>query len=1016
MLVQASDEKRAIVLTSHLAPFRSMNKTSIVRKLHRRLSRRTVAGVIGVGAAMGASSAAAQVSRPDSIPAPLGTVIRPINPFLEAQERGDLPRVTYFVRDSAIEYVVQMLSALSQVPITYPRGDSALNRRISLSLVNAPIMDALEIALRGTGLRAQIGSVGIGQTQVVAIKPGTILDRLPVEEVASSESDFRAVPVIQRDSIEVPLPSLDRHDAAILVGVVTTATAAQRALEIGSTIVTLDVDSIMKIAPISSITDLLDGRVPGLTVQRASGTPGDPARIRIRGMGSVAQYNDPIIVVDGARMYSRQSDTRNLNAGGFINYLGARTSQYSTPSPLDQIEPGIIEKIEVMKGPSASALYGSDAANGVIVLTTKRGHSGPSSWAFAYEQGFSYIPNSPFDAAHTPFSNGKHNAGALTLAGGNSAIQYAYTGAIRTHVGVLKLPDIEQQRYQQKSGVRPPNWMRQPDHLDALGGNGQVSIQVNKRINIALTNLINSQTQKRSSLSNSLNGVLGQLLRQLNAGTIGDDSAALSSYYEKVSSQQRNFLMSLQIRYQPIQTIPITATFGLGRLMREDKNIMARPTFSTPDSTGFYGGGEGTATERTAAINTIIPVFDIASIGMGMNMQYGTVSDLRGSFRNIPLGVTVPSSGDVIEFLAPENSWRLFGWFVEPKISLRQNLFVTPGVRVDNTALPGDAARYGTFPKLSVSWIVSDEENFPLSDLFSTFRLRSAYGYGGASPTAADYFAQRQGQIVSGGVGSDTLILAYAHIPLERSREFEGGFDAELRGGRLRGDLTYYRKTRENVAVNSSLASSLPQLRNLNRYGETQATGIELGVDALLMQRSDLSWQAGLTVSRNTMQLVKLFDQASIVVGPQLTAKTFPKEVKSPNYQAALNSGVTLLNGKVGIFSSITYVGGIIQRKLDGPLIVESFGQNPLAYGNEEVVNALRWQSLSINYEAPAAFANLVRVGSVGVALQGLNLGLRTNYSGMDPTVNGFVTGNATLDAGQVPQPRTWQLRVTLRR
>src|SRR5690606_26631012 len=106
-------------------------------------------------------------------------------------------------------------------------------------------------------------------------------------------------------------------------------------------------DSIMKVAPVMSVTDILESRVPGMTIQRSSGTPGDPARIRLRGAGSITQNNDPIIVVDGIRMYSEQSDARNLNESG--------SRVYATPSPLDQIDVHTIETIEVLKGPSASA-------------------------------------------------------------------------------------------------------------------------------------------------------------------------------------------------------------------------------------------------------------------------------------------------------------------------------------------------------------------------------------------------------------------------------------------------------------------------------------------------------------------------------------------------------------------------------------------------------------------------------------------------------------------------------------
>ena len=171
--------------------------------------------------------------------------------------------------------------------------------------------------------------------------------------------------------------------ATVLSGVVTTASGLQRKIEVGNDITTLNVDSIRQVAPITSVTDLLETRVPGLTVMHTSGVPGDPSRLRLRGAGSASLNNDPILIVDGIRAYAAQSDGRNDNLAN---------KNFAAPSPLDQIDPSSIETIEVFKGPSASALYGSDAAAGVIVITTKHGRAGPTHWDLILGQGLNYLP------------------------------------------------------------------------------------------------------------------------------------------------------------------------------------------------------------------------------------------------------------------------------------------------------------------------------------------------------------------------------------------------------------------------------------------------------------------------------------------------------------------------------------------------------------------------------------------------------------------------------------------------
>ena len=308
----------------------------------------------------------------------------------------------------------------------------------------------------------------------------------------------------------------------VLSGVVTTATGLQRKVEVGNDITSLNVDSIMQVAPVSSVTDLLETRVPGLTVLHSSGDPGNPSRLRLRGIGSISGNNDPIVIVDGVRVYSSQSDSRNNNLapskasteqicdGGNEAELQGITA-FAAPSPIDQIDPNSIETIEVFKGPSASALYGSDAANGVIVITTKHGRAGPTHWSLTLGQGVNWIPGSwptnyfrfganvsgagPLcnwydptcagidsvrtyqalnDPENTVLSHGSNQTASLTISGGVPALQYSVSGSGTTDMGNLKLPLSTQRLYESVYGPIP-GWMVRPDNYTTWGVNGTVT-------------------------------------------------------------------------------------------------------------------------------------------------------------------------------------------------------------------------------------------------------------------------------------------------------------------------------------------------------------------------------------------------------------------------------------------------------------------------------------------------------------------------------------------------------------
>ena len=151
-----------------------------------------------------------------------------------------------------------------------------------------------------------------------------------------------------------------RQVSVNLAAVVTTATGETRALEVGTAVSRVDAAKVLETSPVANINDLLNSRAPGVQLQ-TSGATGAGARIRIRGTNSLSLANDPVYIVDGIRIEASSQGQRAQGIG-----LGGTTT-----SRLNDINPEEIESIEVIKGPSAATLYGTDAANGVIVITTK---------------------------------------------------------------------------------------------------------------------------------------------------------------------------------------------------------------------------------------------------------------------------------------------------------------------------------------------------------------------------------------------------------------------------------------------------------------------------------------------------------------------------------------------------------------------------------------------------------------------------------------------------------------------
>jgi TonB-dependent SusC/RagA subfamily outer membrane receptor len=241
--------------------------------------------------------------------------------------------------------------------------------------------------------------------------------------------------------------------------------------------------------------------------------------------------------VDGVRVYSDQSGER----GG--NLAGHGGGDYAAPSPLDCSDPTSIQTIEVVKGPSAATLYGQDAANGVIVITTKTGRAGPPQWNVSAERGITEMENDypelmlrwghPIgDDGHVfcPINNhvggylgrgicqadstvrfqmlndpdltvldrGSRTAATIGVSGGSQALTYNVTGRYREELGLVNLPSYEAERYRAEQGTDVPGWMSRPQKLTRWGGSSRLHAQLGSKADVSLTANIARTEQRRS--------------------------------------------------------------------------------------------------------------------------------------------------------------------------------------------------------------------------------------------------------------------------------------------------------------------------------------------------------------------------------------------------------------------------------------------------------------------------------------------------------------------------------------
>ena len=772
-------------------------------------------------------------------------------------------RVTIDVRDSTIEFLVKALVHQSQLKLAYDYREPALSQRRTVHVVNVDVMSALATVLAGTGLQAQFASDG----ETVVLRPrkggvpaehgrlfasGIIIGRVTdsasgaglggasvrvegtkLSAVTSDSGRFtlrdipageqvltvklfgyrpaeRTVMVVdsQSTTVRVSLAAIP----TVLSGVVTTATGQQRKIEVGNDITTLNADSIRQVAPISSVTDLLEGRVPGLTVLHTSGAPGDPSRLRLRGAGSIQLDNDPIIIIDGIRIYSNQSDRRNDNLAPVKDptHFGGQTTAndsiargigaFAAPSPLDQIDPTSIETIQVLKGPSATAVYGSDAAAGVVVITTKHGRAGPTTWALNLGAGVNWLPGGwptydyrfgvdtvhnlqyfnqagatqlcpwyvsgcavdsvvPFQALNDPrytvLGHGNDQTASLTVSGGVPALTYSLTGTGAGTLGYLHLPAREQQRYDSVYGRAIPHALVRPDNYSTWGVTGSMVAAPSTTLRVTLQSSLFTGNQQKSSLQDAIVQLGGEYVAANDTGPL------LHNEFEQVTDNQVTSTNGATVAWQARPWLPLTLTGGLSSIQRTDVayvpfgvNAYGATTEleNGSDTTGYYGLGHGSSRDVTGNLGTVIPL-RLAHLALGGNVHLLSTANDEVASNLLAPGVSTPTTFFRLvnvpsQYTMQATAQSTYGWYVEPQLSFAQRFYVTPGFRLDGgsggthasyTNGGGTSGGLAAFPKIDLSYVAVDRQGQrPLWGMVTLFRPRLALGVAGIQPLPQD--------------------------------------------------------------------------------------------------------------------------------------------------------------------------------------------------------------------------------------------------------------------------------------
>ena len=658
--------------------------------------------------------------------------------------------------------------------------------------------------------------------------------------------------------------------------VVTGTAGGQQRRAIGNVVTQVRATETVDRAIVPNVQSLINGRAPNVVIQPGTGMIGSGSRIRIRGASSLSLSNEPLLYVDGVRVDNAQG------VGPTVQAFGS-----GVISRLNDFNPEDIESIEIIKGPAAATLYGTEASNGVIQIITKKGRVGEPQFNFSMRQGFAEFANyesrvptnywrnpntgqieslnlaTSEKARGTPlWETGHQQNYSLSVSGGSEGARYYLSGD-----------------FDRENGVEPTN------DLTRFSARANVTVYPHEKIDIQ-GSLGYTSSRTYLACEAGCGGVpwgafystpehLNENLPATAPPRRGFRSFVSELYWEADDFQDLGrFTGSAQINHRPNAWLSHRLTLGTDEVREDNQSITERTPLLLVFSPTAVGGKS--ISRRDVSSNT---VDYSASANFDVNDNIASTTTLGAQYyRRLTKFVSVTGSDFALPGLRAINATATrsggetfeenvtVGVFAQQQFGINNRIFLTGAIRADDNSAFGENFDLVYYPKASATWVVS-EEDFWSVPWVSTLRLRTSYGASGLQPSA--FAALRTfGAVAGPGDASVVTPLDAGNPDLgpERSRELEAGFDAAFLDERLSIEFTYYNtRTTDGIVTRQAPPSQgFPGLQFVN-VGELKKNGIEVMVRGMPIQTQNVALELAATWGRNDSEVVDLGDNPRLV-------------------------------------------------------------------------------------------------------------------------------------------------------
>jgi TonB-linked SusC/RagA family outer membrane protein len=743
------------------------------------------------------------------------------------------------------------------------------------------------------------------------------------------------------------------EDALKLDEVIVTGTNVRTSKkQLGNSISTINAKQLENTGS-SNLNAMLNGRVMGAQITQNSGDPAGGISIKLRGVGSVFGSSEPLYIIDGVIVDNSSANVINLNADA----QGAKIQ--TGANRLVDINPNDIERIEVINGAAAAAIYGSRASNGVVQIFTKRGRGGKTKVSLVTSLNFNSL-RKRLELNTVPFRFGVPGDARLSTTGDRLTTIANLTGTVGTGPAALGGRLIEAKypvtRYDYQDDIFN-NSIGTDNHLSVSGGtdkgtyymsasylkndgiirntnfqryglNVRGDININKWAKVTAGALYTNSTSKDLPNGNNFFSPISTMTIIDNVWNVNERDAngnllavervrmnplSVIETYDLRTETNRS-VADLKVNLTPIKGLNIDITNGFDTYSQSGNTYQTRVPYDNVAPSFFPDGYVS-----YARFNYYQWTFDgVASYKFNLHKEIQSTSSAGYSTQYIKTTYGAQEGRDLIPIVrtigAAQNLFTLpidlrtqqsvFGYFFQQTFGYKNKLFLTAAGRFDGSSAFSEEAQNIFYPKASLSYNLSDEDFWSkgnLSKWFNTLKLRTSYGKAGNLTGVGPYdrFVSYLPITYTGGGFGPRNSIGNEDIRPEIKAELEVGADMQFFNGRMGLQFSVYNQKITDLILPFNIAPSNGATSLVDNIGEMTNKGIELMLTGTLVKSNDFRWDASLLFNKNDNKITKLYKNAGFIgldaTGTQGVLEGQPVGVFYINYYARSADGSLLL-------------------------------------------------------------------------------------------------------------------------